>query len=454
MERDQKLGREDHGGRTVRGGRIVAIVLMLSLAGTAGPVLSQVQAPAGTAQSRAPFTPDQLDQLLAPIALYPDPLLGQILMAATYPLEVVHAARWLNDPTHAALTSVDLATALDLQPWDPSVKALVPFPDILRTMEASLDWTEAVGDAFLADEAAVMDAVQRLRQRAQSAGTLVTTAQQTVSAAEGAVVVMPATPDTVYVPTYDPRVVYGTWVYAPYPPYGFPPPVVYPFGGPVVGGLSFGVGIAIVAPLWGWSYWDWPHHHLHVDVDRFGRVGGYHPPPGGVWQHDPGHRHGVPYRDPGTRVRFPGPPQGDVRGYGTHVLTVPGLRPRRSVGTAPRPAPPAPAPGGGAPKGAVGGALSGLSPRPVTKAAPAPGGGAPKILSPVPGGPVHPAPPAFESFGRGADVRTQTDRGQSSRHTIAPQSRVPVNPPRPGAAPTGASHPGAIPPPGSGKPRR
>ena len=149
MERRKTLGRGDYWSRTVRVGRIGLVVLTMSLAGAVGPAQSQGQAPAGAVQQPALFTPDQLDQLLAPIALHPDPLVGQILMAATYPLEVVQAARWLQDPTHAALTGLALAAALDLQPWDPSVKALVPFPEILRMMEASLDWTEAVGDAFL-----------------------------------------------------------------------------------------------------------------------------------------------------------------------------------------------------------------------------------------------------------------------------------------------------------------
>ena len=152
-------------------------------------------------------------------------------MAATYPLEVVQATRWLQDPTHAALSGPALAAALDLRPWDPSVKALVPFPEILRMMDGSLEWTEAVGDAFLSDQAAVMDAIQRLRQRAQSAGTLVTTTQQIVVTADQPIGIIPADPQVVYVPMYDPGTVYGTWVYAPSPFYGYPSLVGAPLGG-------------------------------------------------------------------------------------------------------------------------------------------------------------------------------------------------------------------------------
>ena len=196
-------------------------------------------------------------------------------MAATYPLEVVQATRWLQDPNHAALTGSALAAALDLRPWDPSVKALVSFPEILRMMDGALEWTEAVGDAFLSDEVAVMDAIQRLRQRAQSAGTLVTTPQQMVLTQDQAIGILPADPQVVYVPMYDPAAVYGPWVYAPSPFFGYP--VVAPIG--VVGGLRFGVGIVVVPSLWGWHHWDWPHHRLHVDGDRFRHITGHRPPP-------------------------------------------------------------------------------------------------------------------------------------------------------------------------------
>ena len=356
-------------------------------------------------------------------------------MAATYPLEVVQATRWLQDPNHAALTGPALAAALDLRPWDPSVKALVPFPQILRMMEGSLEWTEAVGDAFLSDQAAVMDAIQRLRQRAQSAGTLVTTAQQMVVTADQAIGIIAADPQVVYVPMYDPGVVYGTWVYAPSPFYGYPPLVVAPFGG--MGGLSFGVGIVVVPSYWGWHHWDWHHHRLHVHDDWSGRFGGHRPPPGGFWQHDPVHRHGIPYRDPGTRARF-GLPYGDVRGYSPGPLVRPGTRPGGGIpppaaAAPPRsPAPPRVAP---APGGAGRGPTAGPGTRPGStilppRAAAPPQSPVPRRATPAVGGALRPLAPAFESFGRGVDVSTQTERGRSSRQFIAPPSlRAPA--PRP-----------------------
>ena len=145
-------------------GAFVAVIL-----GASG-ALGEDPAPAMSDQAVAQFTPEQLDQMLAPIALYPDPLLAQILMAATYPLEVVVADRWVQDRKNAALKGDRLTEALEQQPWDPSVKSLVPFPQILRMMDRNLEWTERLGDVFLANQAGVMDSVQRLRQRAEAAG--------------------------------------------------------------------------------------------------------------------------------------------------------------------------------------------------------------------------------------------------------------------------------------------
>ena len=427
--------------------RIICLALTVILVASAGQ--AQSPPPSPPPQGPAVFTPDQLDQLLAPIALHPDPLVGQILMAATYPLEVVQATRWLQDPNHAALTGSALAAALDLRPWDPSVKALVSFPEILRMMDGALEWTEAVGDAFLSDEVAVMDAIQRLRQRAQSAGTLVATPQQMVLTQDQAIGIIPADPQVVYVPMYDPGAVYGTWVYAPSPFFGYP--VVAPVG--VVGGLSFGVGIVVVPYFWGWHHWDWPHHRLHVDHDRFTHMSGHPPPPGGIWQHDPVHRHGVPYRDPGTRARFVGPPHGDVRGYGTGPPAGAGTRARS--GTAPpRAAPPgSPAPSRVSP--APGGAGGGPVARPTTRLTlpPQKPTTRPVTPSPIVGGPLRPLAPAFESFGRGVDVHTQAERGQSSRRSIAPSlpkapTKSPSSGPRSGGVPSGGTKPGG------GQPRR
>ena len=201
---------------------IRAILGILALAALA-PASLVAQTPAPPAQAAPVYQAAQLDQLLAPIALYPDELLSQILMASTYPLEVVEAQRWVQDPKNAGLKGDQLTAALQDKDWDPSVKSLVPFPQILVMMSDRLDWMQKLGDAFLAQQSDVMDAVQRLRQQAQAAGTLKSSPQQTVTTQDQTITVEPANPDTVYVPVYDPTVVYGTWPYPDYPPYYFPP---------------------------------------------------------------------------------------------------------------------------------------------------------------------------------------------------------------------------------------
>jgi len=276
----------------------------------------------GQAPPAAPAPPVysamQLEQMLAPIALYPDPLLGPILMASTYPLEIVQADRWLQNDANASLQGMQLADALQDQPWDPSVKALVPFPQVMNLLDNDLDWTEQLGNAFLAQQAEVMDAIQRLRARAEAAGTLKSSEQEAVSAGVQGIEIAPAQPDVVYVPVYDPLSVYGGWPSAEYPPDDF---IVtgYPFG-------SF-IGVTVVSPLWGWEQWDWRHHRLNV----ISRPGPDRPPVHpGPWQHDPQHRGGVPYVDAPTRARFEGENDRhaitrDYRGYAPPpgVLTVP-----------------------------------------------------------------------------------------------------------------------------------
>ncbi len=274
-----------------------------SMANGAPPMMANSMPPAQQSAPQA-YTPEQMDQMLAPIALYPDQLVGQILMASTYPLEIVEAQRWVKNPQNAALKGDQLQAALAQQPWDPSVKSLIPFPQVINMMDGNLQWTEQLGDAFLANQPAVMDSVQHLRQMAQNSGNLRSTPQQTVSAEQGAIIIQPPTPQTVYVPYYDPSVVYGPWPYAAYPPYYFPPPpgyVYYP------GVISFGAGFIIADWLWGWDRWDWHSHRIFVDEHRWDRIEPHRAfPSDGVWAHNPADRHGVPYHSAAVRSQFGG----------------------------------------------------------------------------------------------------------------------------------------------------
>ena len=325
--------------------RVTASIVLLSfIACAAQEQAPPPQAPPPTPMSPAAlFSPRQLDQMLAPIALYPDSLIAQILMAATYPLEVVEADRWLQVPANAALKGNALAGALQEQPWDPSLKSLVPFPRILKMMDDNLEWTEKLGDALLAQQADVMDSVQRLRRSAKAAGGLASTAQQMVTTQNDIVGIEPATPAVVYVPCYNPALVYGVWPWPEYPPYFWP-----------CGGFVW-IGVPVVYPLWGWCHWHWRHHRLHIHVHTFNEINIHRPPvTSDIWQHDPFHRDGVPYRDPVTSARFQGPVSPEAR------LTSRGYP-----------------------------------------------------VSAPPHGIVH-APPVFESFGRGAEVQAYAARGTHS----------------------------------------
>ena len=265
---------------------------------------AETPAAASPPQTAPIFRAEQLDQLLAPIALYPDALLAQILMAATYPLELVKAHRWSQDPRHAALSGDELAAALEAERWDPSVKALVPFPQILRMLDGNLDWTERLGDAFLAQQADVIDTVQRLRHEAAAAGTLWSNAQQKVTTEGQGIVIAPASPEFIYPPVYNPAVVYGPWPYPDYPPLDLVPPD-YDVGFALPFGIGFGVGFAVVRPLWRWCAFDWGQRRIQLDVDRANAADRTGPGQGSAtWQHNPAHRRGVPYPDAGSRERF------------------------------------------------------------------------------------------------------------------------------------------------------
>jgi Protein of unknown function (DUF3300) len=186
------------------------LAVPLALGQFSAPVAFAQQVPPVQTEAPAPaYTHAQLEQILAPIALYPDDLLTQVLVASTYPLEVTMASRWLGQPGNKDLKGDMLIKALDGQDWDASVKSLVPFPTVLKMMDDQLDWTQNLSDAFLAQQADVFAAVQALRGRAQGAGTLESNAQQTVTVDSSAIVIQPTQPDTVYVPAYNPTVAYG-----------------------------------------------------------------------------------------------------------------------------------------------------------------------------------------------------------------------------------------------------
>jgi hypothetical protein len=252
------------------------------------------------------LTQAQLAQLVAPIALYPDPLLAQILMASTYPLEVVEAARWVDVDGNRVLKGDALTAALQVQNWDPSVKALVPFPRILQVMGDQLQWTEALGNAFLAQQANVMAAVQSLRQEAMAAGNLKQTPQCrcVIHSGGGAISILPAEPQFVCPPVYTPAV-YGAWPYPAYPPYYFPVPVGFFFAPGFWIGFPPPIELAVFGPFWGWGGIDWEHRWIAVDTARLAIVsGGGLWFSGNVWVHNPVHRGGVAYADPATRAYF------------------------------------------------------------------------------------------------------------------------------------------------------
>jgi hypothetical protein len=219
----------------------------------------------------APFTDAQLDQMLAPIALYPDQLLTQVLMASTFPDQLVDAQKWLQDSGNAALKGDDLVNALQPLPWDPSVKSLVAFPQIIAMMINHLDWTQALGTAFASQEVQVFARVQSLRDRAKQAGFLKSSSQIAVSEQDSDIVIEPANPDEVFVPVYNPADVYGAWPDNAYPPVYLPPPPGF-YEGALGAGIGFSIGFGIVAPLWGWGRPNWHSHEVVIDPGRYQRI--------------------------------------------------------------------------------------------------------------------------------------------------------------------------------------
>ena len=278
---------------------------------TAGPYNAQSAPPAG--QQQPLLSPDQLDNLVAPIALYPDDLLSEVLAASTYPLEVVEAWQWMQ--ANPNLKGQALIDAAKQQDWDPSVQGLVAFPDVLQQMNRDVRWTTDLGNAFLAQQADVMSAVQSMRARAEQAGKLRSTAQENVNTVyqdgQSAITIAPTDPQVVYVPEYDPVYIWGPPVYGYYPYLWYPPVYV---------GIGWGPGIFLGSYFggfvgfggWGWGC-NWFGGGLFLNAGFFTHYGfrGY----GGWdrdfrgrvgWQHDPGHRMGVAYANRGVSQRFAG----------------------------------------------------------------------------------------------------------------------------------------------------
>jgi hypothetical protein len=305
-----------------------AIIALLMLGHWTLMAQTQPATDAQPAQNAAVFKPEELEQIVAPIALYPDSLLAQVFMASTYPLEIVQAARWSAE--HPDVKGDAVAKEMEKQSWDPAVKSLVAFPEVLTMMNEKLDWTQKLGDAFLAQQKDVMDAVQRLRVKAKESGNLKSTKEQTVktqpapASAHGAtgtsgtasapapqiIIIESSSPEVVYVPTYNPTVVYGAWPYPAYPPYYYYPPT-YPPGAAF---WSFSAGVIVGGAIWGNC--NWGGSDIDIDVNRYNnfnrneinhnrntnvnnRSGNK-----STWQHNSEHRKGVEYRDSATQQKY------------------------------------------------------------------------------------------------------------------------------------------------------
>ena len=328
--------------------------MRLSLSGIAVAVLAflvllpagvMAQTPPPPASSQEPLKPEELEALVAPIALYPDALLAEVLMAATYPLEVVQADRWLT--ANKNLKEDQLKAAVDKQPWDGSVKSLVATPSVLTMMSSKLDWTQKLGDAFLAQQTDVMDAIQRLRTKAQANNQLTSTNEQTVTVRQEdnqqVIAIEPTDPNTVHVPYYDPAVVYGQWPYPDNPPYYFPDTYAGYIGpGLLATGIAFGAGYALNRWASRGNYWggriNWNRNAINVNRPVV------NPLNGNIWQHNPAHRRGVRYNNVNVQQRFGNTNivagnrrRPDFRGSGGQQVLRPGggVGNRPNVGTLP-----------------------------------------------------------------------------------------------------------------------
>jgi hypothetical protein len=309
---------------------IVATVIagqatVIAQTGSAQPAAAPAD---GNANRTPPFKKEELEAIVAPIALYPDALLAQIFMASTYPLEIVEAARWSKANPNVKGDAV--AGAVQSQPWDPSVKSLCAFPSVLENMNNKIDWTQKLGDAFLAQQKEVMQAVQILRGKAKETGNLKSTKEVTVkeepapagSAAPQTIIIESPDPEVVYVPQYNPTVVYGAWSYPYYPPYAYYPPAYY--GGAMF--WSFTAGVIVGGALWGNC--NWGGNDVDIDINRqnnfnrneintgdrnrnsnnrgnnSGNRTGNNSGNRQSWNHNSEHRKGVGYKDSATQQKF------------------------------------------------------------------------------------------------------------------------------------------------------
>lgn len=390
---------------------------------TSAPVSAQV------------FAQQELDQMLAPVALYPDSLLTQILMASTYPLEVVQAARWSR--ANPGFQGDQAVRAVEQQNWDPSVKSLVAFPKILELMDANLDWTERLGNAFLSQESQVWETVQNFRQRADTAGNLQSNDQLLVQRDGPTYVIESPRPDIVYVPYYDPLVVYGDWWWPGYAPMRWDPWLGY-YARPGFGlGYYWGGGSGVYV---GFGFFfggiDWHQRHVNVINHNsfYYRNVNRRPAPGNTWQHDPDHRRGVPYRNPALRQQFnrpqpaPATPTSpdtrrEFRGYTS------GSGPRIEQGDRGQPRPNVSGQEGrGTTQGAQGAGSSPTGPRPPVASSERTATKYPAAQSSVGRPYLDQRPQALEGVGHGQDARNASARGQASfpRPPVVVQPRQPA----------------------------
>jgi hypothetical protein len=304
---------------------LCSMLLVPGAPGTAAPGSDAQQT--GSAEEQAPKIPnDQLDSLVAPIALYPDPLLAQVLAASTYPLEIVQLQQWLTK--NKDLKDKALADAVQKQPWDPSIQSMAALPDVVKRLADDIGWTTDLGNAVLAQQADVMDAVQRMREKAKDKGNLKSTDQMQVETktveSKEVIVIQQSKPEVVYVPSYDPVVVYGAPPY-PYPPIAYPPPGYYAAGM----AISFGVGMMVGAAMGGgWccnSGWGgggnnnininnnntFVNNSNRQNISNSGNRTGNRTGSSNSWQHNAQHRGGAPYSNKVTANKYGGTARGD-----------------------------------------------------------------------------------------------------------------------------------------------